>query len=109
MKTICFDLDGVICNNTWGNYKDAVPFQDAIDKVNRLFDDGNIIIIFTARYMTKFKGDVDQVQKKGYKFTLNQLTKWNLKFHKLIMGKPSYDIIVDDKHFFYNKDWITNL
>ena len=26
-KVICFDLDGVICNNTWGNYKLAKPIK----------------------------------------------------------------------------------
>ena len=41
--------------------------------------------------------------KKGYKFTLNQLNKWGLKFHKLVFGKPSYDVIVDDKCFHFKK------
>ena len=41
--------------------------------------------------------------KRGYKFTLNQLVKWNVKFNKLIMGKPSYDIFIDDKAFGFKK------
>ena len=32
--------------------------------------------------------------------TLNQLNKWNLKYHKLIFGKPSFDLYVDDKTIF---------
>ena len=27
MKTICFDLDGVLCTNTWGNYDEAIPIK----------------------------------------------------------------------------------
>ena len=51
---------------------------------------------------------VDQViklvlQKKGYKLTKKQLKKWNLKYHKLIMGKPSYDVLVDDKNLNFQK------
>ena len=38
-------------------------------------------------------------KKKGFKFTSLQLKKWKLKYHKLIMGKPSYDYFLDDKSF----------
>ena len=46
------------------------------------------------------------LQKKGYKLTKKQLKKWNLKYHKLIMGKPSYDVFVDDKNFEFSKNWL---
>ena len=45
----CFDLDGTLCTNTNGNYKDAKPYKDRISKVNSLFNDGHIIIIESAR------------------------------------------------------------
>ena len=38
MKTICFDLDGVICTNTWGKYEDAKPIISSINKVNELYN-----------------------------------------------------------------------
>ena len=44
-------------------------------------------------------------KKKGYSLTLKQLNKWGLKFHKLLMGKPSYDIIIDDKAINYSLSW----
>ena len=31
---------------------------------------------------------------------------WGVNFHKLIFGKPSYDLYVDDKSIFFRKDWI---
>ena len=51
---------------------------------------------------------VDQIkikkrQKKGYKMTYNQLKKWGLNFHKLELGKPSFDVYVDDKNFNFKK------
>ena len=106
MKKICFDLDGVICNNTWGKYDEAIPYKDAIKKINSLYTEGNYIIIFTARYMGRSNGDIDKANSMGYQFTLNQLNKWGLKFNQLILGKPEYDIIIDDKGFNYNEDWI---
>ncbi len=109
MKTFCFDLDGVICTNTWGNYKEAKPISKSIKKINLLFDEGNNIIIFTSRFMTKYKGDISKVNELGYNFTFNQLKSWNLKFNKLIMGKPSYDMIIDDKSFNYSFDWIKEI
>ena len=44
MKTICFDLDGVLCSNTWGSYEKAIPVQKAVDKVNDLYAKGYKII-----------------------------------------------------------------
>ena len=45
MKRICFDLDGTICNNTWGDYKNAKPNKNAINKINDLYEKKNHIII----------------------------------------------------------------
>ena len=41
----------------------------------------------------------------GFQFTKKQLKKWGVKYHKLIMGKPSYDLIIDDKSIFFKKKW----
>ena len=55
------------------------------------------------------KGDLEKAIKKGYAFTQSQLNLWGLKYHKLIFGKPEYDIVIDDKSYNYNQDWIKNL
>ena len=106
MKKICFDLDGTLCTNTWGKYEEAKPIQKAIDKCNALFEKGYSIIIFTARFMGRSNEDQSLAYKLGYDFTKNQIDNWGIKYHKLIMGKPSYDIIIDDKHYNYNDNWI---
>ena len=58
-------------------------------------------------------GRNNDVQKKaikqGYKFTSNQLKKWKLNYTKLILGKPSYDIYIDDKNLEFKYNWRTNL
>ena len=109
MKTFCFDLDGVICSNTFGNYAEAIPFQKAIDKINQLAEDGNKIIIFTSRFMGMNNEDINKANLQGFDMTYNQLKKWNVRFDKLILGKPTYDIMIDDKHFLYDDTWIDKL
>lgn len=48
-KIYCFDLDGTLCTNEKGKYKKVKPLKDRIEKVNKLYDEGNKIIILTAR------------------------------------------------------------
>ena len=50
MRRFCFDIDGTICTNTWGDYEDAEPYFDRIDAVNELYDNGFHIIYFVYIY-----------------------------------------------------------
>ena len=45
----------------------------------------------------------------SYNFTKKQLANWNLNYHKLIFGKPSYDIFIDDKNYNFDNSWLVNL
>ena len=108
-KTICFDLDNVICKtNKKNEYNKSKPNKRAINKINQLYEKYNIII-FTARGMGRFNGNLNKVKKNLLPLTKNQLRLWGVKYNKLIMGKPSYDLIVDDKSYNYNNSWIKNL
>ena len=89
MKVYCFDIDGTICTNTDGNYAQAVPFRDAIEKINRIYDDEHKIMFYTARGSTT---DID-----WYDFTKKQLDGWGVKYHGLVTGKPYADVYIDDK------------
>ena len=83
--------------------------QKAIDKINQLAEDGNKIIIFTSRFMGMNNENINKANLQGFDMTYNQLKKWNVKFDKLILGKPTYDIMIDDKHFLYDDTWIDKL
>ena len=87
----CFDIDGTICSLTDGNYADATPYLRRIETVNRLYDEGNKIIFFTARGSTT---GIDWTD-----VTSAQLKEWGAKYHELHLGKPHYDIYVGDKAF----------
>lgn len=108
LKIYCFDIDGVICRTYKNHYKKSKPIFSSIDKINELYSRGNRIILFTARFMGRSGEKVSLAKKKGYSLTIKQLTKWNVKFHKLIFGKPSYDFIIDDKSVDF-KNWTNKI
>ena len=91
------DIDGTICNNTYGAYEKADPYPERIDRINHLYDEGNIIIYYTARGMGRFEGDQIKVNEVFYEFTRKQLEIWGCKYHELRLGKLSYDHFICDK------------
>ena len=55
MKIIAVDFDGVLCNEggfSLQEFFDREPIRENISKVNKLLDDGNFIVIYTARRNT---------------------------------------------------------
>lgn len=98
MKTYVFDIDGTICLSPEnGEYEKSVPIEDRIQKINKLFDEGNIIIFHTARGMRRNNNDASAASFQLFETTKNQLNRWNVKYHQLLMGKPGADVYVDDK------------
>lgn len=90
---IYVDIDDTICyydNKLDKNYNNAIPYLERIDKINKLYDNGDIIVYWTAR------GTLTQIN--WFEITLQQLKNWNCKFHELRMGKPAYDLFIDDKN-----------
>ena len=104
MKDIAFDLDDVIC---WHHpqydelgvekYKYCEPIESGVELVNEFYDRGYKIIIYTARGMGIYNGDVNLVYENLYDLTHSHLIEWKVKFHRLVMGKLSYDLLIDDK------------
>ena len=104
-KTFCFDLDNTLCTTKKNDYSKSKPKKNAIKTVNMLFENGHTIKIFTARYMGRTNDSILMSKKKGYDQTYKQLKKWKIKFNRLVFGKPSYDVFVDDKNFSFKKNW----
>ena len=106
LKTICFDIDNVICKtNSTNDYRQSVPIKKNIKVINEAYNNGFSIILYTARYMGRCKGNITKVKKQIKPFTLKQLKNWGVKYHKIYFGKPSFDLFVDDKSLFFKKDW----
>ncbi len=99
------DIDQTICMTPFVNgkhrYDLSDPFPQRIDKINKLYDQGHTIIYWTARGSGS---GIDWTE-----LTTKQLNDWGCKFHEVRLGKPSYDIWIDDKalsdfEFFFDVD-----
>lgn len=83
------DIDNTICITTGINYSNAIPIQENIDKINKLYDEGCTIVYYTAR------GQSTGINHTA--LTEHQLQKWGCKYHQLKLNKPAFDYIIDDK------------
>jgi CMP-N-acetylneuraminic acid synthetase len=89
-RTFAFDLDGVLASLVPDNeYLQAQPFAPAVAAVNRLYDAGNHIVIYTAR------GSLTGID--WTEATREQLRSWGVRHHELRFGKPAADYYVDDR------------
>ncbi len=89
-KTFCFDIDGVIATIAPNNdYNMASPIGQTVQLVNRLYDAGHRIVLFTARGGSS--------GKDWSTLTCAQMEAWGVKHHELRMGKPAADYYIDDK------------
>ena len=99
------DIDQTICTTPHINgkheYEQSTPIAYRIEVINKLYDQGYTIIYWTAR------GSGSGIDWTD--LTTQQLNEWGCKFHDVRLGKPSYDIWIDDKamndkHFFHDAD-----
>jgi uncharacterized HAD superfamily protein len=99
-RRIAVDLDGTLTQKArfpdiwdltpkelWDLYEKVEPDNEMIEKVNQLYTEGNLIYIFTSRT------NIHQ------RITKKWLDKHKVKYHYILMDKPYYDILIDDKAF----------
>ncbi len=88
---IYVDVDETICDTPVSRiYTDSIPIKSNIDMVNKLYNQGHTIVYWTAR------GTLTNIN--WFELTQKQLNKWGCKYHELRMGKPVYDLFIDDKN-----------
>ena len=87
--TIIIDIDETICHSPNKDYENAIPIRENIDKANKLYDQGHTIIYWTARGSGS---GLDWTE-----LTRRQIKEWGAKCHEVKLGKPSYDLFIDDK------------
>ena len=90
---IYVDIDDTICYNDSDdklNYKNAKPYIERIERINELYNEGHYIAYWTAR------GTGSGIY--WLTITKDQLDSWGCKYHSLKIGKPIYDLFIDDKN-----------
>jgi histidinol phosphatase-like enzyme len=86
------DIDGVLMTQDPDNpinYFNAKPIIKQIKKLNKLYDEGHTIVLWTARGC---KTGLD-----WRSFTEGQLKEFGVKYHELRLDKPYYDMFIDDR------------
>jgi len=90
-KNYLIDIDGTICedipNEHSNKFLEAKVFPDALERLNKWYDEGHVITFFTAR------------ESKDRDITEYWLDVNGFKYHGLIMDKPRGG----------NYHWIDNL
>lgn len=98
LKRIVIDCDGVIAGKEHGgDYSKAPPLQHGIDQVNRLYDMGYEVVLYTARYGERKAGNINEMYEAGYCEWTEWLTKYGVKYHHAFMGKVAGVLYIDDK------------
>ena len=91
---IIIDLDGTICTEERTYSRSlAKPNENAADRINKLYELGHTIIIYSARSWME------------YEMTVDWLSKNNIKYHQLVLGKPIGDVWIDDRAISYKNNW----
>ena len=80
VKNYLIDIDGTITDDIPNEEPErmvsCLPFVDAVETINKWFDEGHIITFFTSR--------TDEHRK----ITEEWLIKHNINYHYLLMNKP---------------------
>ncbi|MCR9153822.1 MAG: LNS2 domain-containing protein [Croceimicrobium sp.] len=80
IKNYLIDIDGTICDDIPNEEPErmatAQHYPDALETLNRWFEQGHIIYFFTSRTEDHRKVTEDWLNEKGF------------KYHGMLMGKP---------------------
>jgi len=87
---IYIDIDETIAKTPDNrDYTYSTPIEANIEKANKFYDEGHTVVYWTAR------GSGTGIDWAA--LTEQQLNEWGVKYHELKLGKPVYDLFIDDK------------
>lgn len=92
-RTVAVDIDGTICTEERTFERSlAKPLPDAVEALKMLKDNGNTIILYTARGWEQYRMTKAWLDENGF------------AYDQIVMGKPIADVWIDDRarHF---KGW----
>lgn len=99
-SSIVIDLDQTLCFSESGNYANALPNNDVIEKLKEMKEMGFSIVIFTARNMRTFSGNVGKINIHTLPTIIQWLDEYDVPYDEIVVGKPwpgPRGFYVDDK------------
>jgi len=87
---IYVDIDGTICYTEGADYENSIPNFTHIEKINKLYNEGNEIVYWTAR------GGTTGIDWSRH--TKQQIDNWGCQYTRIEkQKKPHYDLYICDK------------
>lgn len=88
MKKLILDLDDTISYKGSMSYTDAIPNTALVSKLEQYKNDGFHIVIFTARNMRTYEGNIGKINIHTLPTIIEWLDKHNVPYDEIIVGKP---------------------
>jgi len=97
-QRICFDLDNTLVTypKIKDDYSSVSPIYHNIKFLKYLKSFGHTIIIYTARRMKTYDGNVGKCISNIGKITFETLDKFDIPYDEIYFGKPHAHIYIDD-------------
>ena len=100
MKRLIFDLDDTLCTTQNGDYANAQPITEVVEKLKEYHRQGFTIIINTSRNMRTYQGNIGAINKNTLPIIIDWLRRHDIPYDELYVGKPwcgFEGFYVDDK------------
>lgn len=83
------DVDGTLTIDEPDiSYASRRPRSDVIDKINALHERGVEVILYSARNMRSYKGNLGKINKHTLPVLLSWLDRNHVRFNEIHVGKP---------------------
>ena len=100
MKRLIFDLDDTLCTTQNGDYANAQPITEVVEKLKEYHRQGFTIVINTSRNMRTYQGNIGAINKNTLPIIIDWLGRHDIPYDELYVGKPwcgFEGFYVDDK------------
>ena len=100
--TLIVDIDGTLCNvkQPGESYSDLLPEPAMLNKLQEYRDKGYRILLYTARNMRTYEGNLGLINRHTVPQLLEWLERWKVPYDEILFGKPwprSKGFYVDDR------------
>lgn len=88
--TLIVDLDGTLCpiKAKGESYADLIPYENIVTKLREWKAEGFKIVIYTARNMRTYEGNLGLINVHTSRMTMDWLDKWKVPYDEILFGKP---------------------
>lgn len=88
MKRLIMDLDNTITLTENGDYCNARPIVEVIEKLREYKEKGFEIIISSSRNMRTYEGNVGKINVNTLPVIMDWLDRHNVPYDEIYVGKP---------------------